>query len=94
MGSASYQNNHEKAEKIKGKHIKKKLNIHVEGVPILVDYKGPVEGVVEGLVKGLRSGISYCGSRDIQSMQANAEFIQITSAGWYESGSRGNKMSD
>ncbi|MBT4446072.1 IMP dehydrogenase [archaeon] len=94
MGSASYQNNHEKAEKMKGKHIKEKLNIHVEGVPILVDYKGPAAGVVESLIKGLRSGISYCGARDIQSMQANAEFMQITSAGWHESGSRGNKMSD
>ena len=79
---------------MKGKHIKEKLNIHVEGVPILVDYKGPAAGVVESLIKGLRSGISYCGARDIQSMQANAEFMQITSAGWHESGSRGNKMSD
>jgi IMP dehydrogenase len=94
MGSASYQNNHEKAEKLKGKHIKEKLNIHVEGVPILVDYKGPVASVVEDLIKGLKSGISYCGAIDIKSMQLNAEFIQITAAGWHESGSRGNKMSD
>tara|TARA_Y100000310_G_scaffold313528_1_gene361984 strand:+ start:401 stop:1690 length:1290 start_codon:yes stop_codon:yes gene_type:complete len=94
MGSASYQNNHEKAEKLGGKHIREKLNVHVEGVPILVDYKGPVVVVLEDLIKGLRSGISYCGSRDIASMQSNAEFLRITLAGWHESGSRGNKMSD
>ena len=94
MGSASYQNNHEKAEKMRGKHIREKLNVHVEGVPILVDYKGSAASVVDGLVKGLKSGISYCGARDVLSMQENAEFIRITAAGWHESGSRGNKMSD
>lgn len=94
MGSASYQNNHENAEKNSGKHIREKLNVHVEGVPILVDYKGPVVVVLEDLVKGLRSGMSYCGAHNVAEMQANAEFIQITSAGWHESGSRGNKMSD
>ncbi len=94
MGSASYVNNHEKAEKMKGKRIRNQLNVHVEGVPILVDYYGPVSGLLDGWSKGLRSGISYCGSRDILGMQTNAEFIRITAAGWYESGSRGDKISD
>ncbi len=94
MGSASYQNNHERAEKLQRKHIRNKLNVHIEGVPILVDYKGPCSNVLDGLVKGLRSGISYCGARNISEMQTNAEFMRITSAGWHESGSRGNKISD
>ena len=94
MGSASYANNHETKEKVAGKRIRKQFNVHVEGVPILKDYRGSAEGVVEGLVKGLRSGISYCGARDIKGMQENAEFIRITAAGFHESGSRGDKMSD
>ena len=61
---------------------------------MLVDYKGPVRAVLKKLVKGLQSGISYGGAHNIEELQQNAEFIQITSAGWHESGSRGSKLSE
>mgnify|MGYP001594751741 FL=1 len=94
MGSASYDSNHERAESAEGRKMKEKLDVFVEGVAILVDYKGSVREVIKGLVKGLQSGISYCGGIDIKEMQENAEFIQITQNGWEESKSRGTKLSE
>lgn len=94
MGSASYDSNHERKENNEGKTYKEKLDVFVEGVAILVDYKGAVQEVIRGLVKGLQSGISYCGATDIKEMQQKAEFIQITSAGWEESKAQGQKLSE
>lgn len=94
MGSASYDSNHERKERLDGKRVKEKLDVYVEGVAVLVDYKGPVEGVIAGLTKGLQSGLSYCGARTVDEMQANAEFIQITTSSWEESKARGNIFSE
>lgn len=94
MGSASYDSNHERKESTEGKQLKERLDVFVEGVSILVDYKGSTSDVIHGLVKGLQSGMSYCGGRTIAEMQANAEFVQITSAGWEESKERGQKLSE
>jgi IMP dehydrogenase len=94
MGSASYDSNHERKENEQRKRLKEKIDVFVEGVAILVDYKGPVEEVIKAAVKGLQSGISYCGGRDIKEMQQNAEFIQITSNGWDESLTHGTKLSE
>ena len=88
MGSASYESNHERKESQERKRIKERINVFVEGVAKLVNYKGSVEEVIEAIVKGLKSGISYSGARDIKDMQDNAEFIQITASGWIESMSR------
>ncbi len=94
MGSASYDSNHERKENTERKKVKEKLDVYVEGVAILVDYKGSVREVIKGLVKGLQSGISYCGAWDIKGMQENAEFMQITANAWEESKSRGSKLSE
>jgi IMP dehydrogenase len=94
MGSASYDSNHERKESHEGKIVKEKLDVFVEGVAILVNYKGPVQEIIRGLVKGLQSGISYCGGNNILEMQSNAEFIQITGAGFEESKSTGEKLSE
>lgn len=94
MGSASYDSGHERKEKQEGKTMRERLDLFVEGVSILVDYKGPVENVISGLIKGLQSAISYCGARNIPEMQHHAEFIQITSAGWKESNTEGMKLNE
>ena len=94
MGSASYDSNHERKENLEQEAVKEKLDVYVEGVSILVDYKGSVREVILSLIKGLQSGISYCGTRTIPEMQKKAKFIQITSAGWEESKSRGQKLSE
>lgn len=93
-GSASYESNHERKERMEGKRFKENLDVFVEGVTILVDYKGPVENVIESIVKGVKSGLSYCGARNMAEMQQNAEFIRITGNGWQESLSRGEKLSE
>ncbi|HIH15471.1 MAG TPA: IMP dehydrogenase [Nanoarchaeota archaeon] len=94
MGSASYDSNHERKESQDGKKVKEKLDVFVEGVAALVDYKGPVEEVIKGILKGVQSGFSYCGARTIQEMHEKAEFIQITTSAWEESLSHGMKLSD
>lgn len=93
-GSASYESNHERKERMEGKRLKEKLDIFVEGVAILVDYKGAVEDVIKSILKGVQSGLSYCGARNVKEMQANAEFIRITSNAWEESKASGNKLSE
>lgn len=63
----------------------KKDEIVAEGEDTLLPCKGAVSKVLYQLVGGLRSGMSYCGTFDIEQLQKQAEFIQITSAGWIES---------
>jgi len=56
-----------------------------EGIEGRVAYKGSVSGLVRQLVGGLRSGMGYCGTKDIAALQANARFMQITQASLKES---------
>lgn len=94
IGSASYESNHSRKEKESGEDIKERMDVFVEGVSNLVDYKGPVEDIIKGLVKGVQSGMSYCGAQNLAEMQENSEFIEITSNGWEESMSRGKRLSE
>lgn len=57
----------------------------VEGAEALVFYRGSVTEIVEKFLGGLRSGLSYGGARNLAELQKNAQFIQITPAGLYES---------
>lgn len=56
-----------------------------EGVEGRVAYKGHLEDTVYQLLGGLRSGMGYCGAKDIPTLQEQAEFIKITSAALKES---------
>ncbi|MBI2665518.1 IMP dehydrogenase, partial [Candidatus Woesearchaeota archaeon] len=94
MGSASYESNHERKENQEGKEHKERLDVFVEGVSTLVDYKGPVTETIKNLIKGVKSGLSYCGAYTIKEMQEKAEFIQITQASWEESKTHGIKLSE
>ena len=55
-----------------------------EGIAGRVPYKGTVQEVVYQLVGGLRSGMGYCGAKDITALH-DAKFTRITSAGVLES---------
>ena len=55
-----------------------------EGIAGRVPYKGTVQEVVYQLVGGLRSGMGYCGAKDIEALH-NAKFVRITAAGVTES---------
>lgn len=56
-----------------------------EGVEGRVPYKGELSFVVQQLVGGLRSGMGYCGAKDIEDLKRKGRFIQISSAGLRES---------
>jgi len=56
-----------------------------EGVESFVPYKGAVKDVIFQLTGALRSGMSYCNAASIKDLWKNAEFIQITQAGFRES---------
>lgn len=55
-----------------------------EGIVARVPYKGSLYEVVYQLVGGLRSGMGYCGAKDIISLH-DAKFTRITNAGVAES---------
>ncbi|MDO4739926.1 MAG: IMP dehydrogenase [Eubacteriales bacterium] len=56
-----------------------------EGVEGRVPYKGPLSDTIFQLMGGLRSGMGYCGAKDIETLRTTAEFVRITSAGLTES---------
>ncbi len=56
-----------------------------EGIEGRVPYKGTVGMNIFQLLGGLRSGMGYCGTKNITELQSNAQFVQITSAGLKES---------
>jgi IMP dehydrogenase len=56
-----------------------------EGVEGRVPFKGPLSETVYQLVGGLRSGMGYCGVRNIQELKTRTKFVRITSAGLLES---------
>lgn len=55
-----------------------------EGIEGRVPHKGPLAGIVHQLMGGVRAAMGYTGSPDINTMQAQAEFVRITSASMLE----------
>ena len=56
-----------------------------EGITGRVPYKGTVQEVMYQIAGGLRSGMGYCGSPNIATLQSDAQFVRITNAGMKES---------
>jgi len=56
-----------------------------EGVEGRVPYKGSLSDVIFQMVGGIRSGMGYCGKRNIEELRTSSEFIKITSASLIES---------
>ncbi|MBR3305271.1 MAG: IMP dehydrogenase [Christensenellaceae bacterium] len=56
-----------------------------EGVEGRVPYRGYLSETVFQLVGGIRSGMGYCGAKDLKCLRENHEFIRITNAGLIES---------
>jgi IMP dehydrogenase len=56
-----------------------------EGIEGRVAAKGPLADLVYQLVGGLRSGMGYCGARNIRGLQCNSRFLRISPAGLRES---------
>ncbi len=56
-----------------------------EGIEGQVPYKGSVVAIIFQMAGGLRASMHYCGCASIAEMHANAQFVEISSAGMRES---------
>ena len=56
-----------------------------EGVEGRVAYKGLVEDTVFQLLGGIRSGMGYCGAKNIKTLQEESSFVKISAASLKES---------
>lgn len=56
-----------------------------EGIEGRVPYKGHLAEVLYQMVGGLRAAMGYCGCPDVPSLQQEARFVRVTSAGLRES---------
>jgi IMP dehydrogenase len=56
-----------------------------EGIEGRVAYKGSVHEILYQYAGGLKSGMGYCGVKNIASLKASAQFVKISNAGIKES---------
>jgi len=56
-----------------------------EGVEGRVPFKGDLSFVVHQLMGGLRSGMGYCGAKDLDELKQKGRFVRISTAGLRES---------
>ena len=56
-----------------------------EGVEGRVAYKGTLEDTVFQLMGGLRSGMGYCGAKDVDTLKETGKFVKISAASLKES---------
>ncbi len=83
MGSmAAMQQAHGSADRYFQSGAKKLVPEGVEG---RVAYKGMVEDTIFQLIGGLRSGMGYCGAKDIETLKTTGKFMKISAASLKES---------
>ena len=64
-----------------------------EGVEGYIDYRGNLVDIIHQMIGGIRSGLSYCGVKNIKELhKANIEYCIITASGKNESGNHGIKL--
>ena len=56
-----------------------------EGIVGRVPYKGQINESIHQFTGGLRSGMGYCGSKDIKTLKKTSKFVKITGSGIRES---------
>ena len=56
-----------------------------EGIEGRLPYKGALADTIHQLVGGVRAGMGYCGTKDLQDLRENAQFVRMTGAGLRES---------
>ena len=65
--------------------VEESFKLVPEGVEGQVPYRGSLSLVIYQLVGGLKSGMGYTGSKNIEELRKNAQFIKITPQGLKES---------
>ena len=56
-----------------------------EGIVGRVPYKGHLNESIHQFIGGLRSGMGYCGAKDIDTLKKSSKFVKITGSGIRES---------
>lgn len=56
-----------------------------EGIEGRLPYKGPLSDTIHQLLGGIRAGMGYCGTKDLETLRNEAQFIRMTGAGLRES---------
>lgn len=56
-----------------------------EGIEGRTEYKGPLADTIYQLMGGLKSGMGYTGSRNLEALREDSQFIRITGASLVES---------
>jgi IMP dehydrogenase len=56
-----------------------------EGIEGRVPYKGRISDSIFQLIGGLRSGMGYCGVKNIEDLKKKSQFVQVTTAALRES---------
>lgn len=56
-----------------------------EGIEGRLPYKGPLADTIYQLVGGIRSGMGYCGTKDLTELREKSRFVRMTGAGLKES---------
>ena len=85
MGSLAAMKDNEASRERYGQAENSGDKLVPEGVESQIDFKGSVSTVIHQLIGGLRSGMGYCGAKDIASLHENADFHRITTSGLRES---------
>jgi len=65
--------------------VEERMKLVPEGVEGMVPYKGPVVDYIYQLIGGVRSGMGYCGARNLAELHETAKFLRVTPAGLRES---------
>jgi IMP dehydrogenase/GMP reductase len=65
----------------------KEIN-HVEGVSGYIESKGSVDGTISNIKYNVKSGLSYCGSKNLDEFKRDCTFINVSFASLQESNSR------
>jgi IMP dehydrogenase len=52
-----------------------------EGISMEVPVRGSASAVLSDLLGGIRSGMTYCGAKDLKDLQRKAQFMEVSKAG-------------
>ncbi len=83
MGSVEAMKKGSKSRYFQGSETDSKKLVP-EGIVGRVPYKGELQESIHQFVGGLRSGMGYCGARDIKELKSNSKFVKITGSGIIE----------
>ena len=80
MGSVEAMKKGSKSRYFQGSETDSKKLVP-EGIVGRVPYKGELRESIHQFVGGLRSGMGYCGAKNVHELKSNSKFVKITGSG-------------